>query len=843
MGLWGISGGEGRAEEPSLTGEQRDFFESRIRPVLIEHCYGCHSRDAREVKADFLLDTRAGIRKGGASGRDAVIPGDPAGSQLLEAIRHEREGLQMPPPGEGEKLSGTVIADFETWIAMGAPDPRGGESKLPRERAAENHWAFQPIASRELPSVRRSDWPKDRIDHFLLARLEAEGLEPVEDADRRTLIRRATLELTGLPPTREEIANFLKDPSPEDEAFATVVDRLLDSPAFGERWGRHWLDVARYAESSGYSRNMLYPFAWRYRDWVIDAFNADLPYDQFITQQLAGDLLPSGTVQQRDGQMIATGFLTIGPKTLNEGDPLLFELNVVDDQIDVTCRAFLALTANCARCHDHKYDPIPIQDYYALAGIFRSSRNLAGTCTNVRAEHEKAWPLGSEGEVLLARIEEATKAADEAQATYLEVVKERNAIREPLEKEGIDWKRNPTPELVRAEARVQEHQDKVRAARAAIPEPPEFAMAVVEAPVMSDDEWKVAAEAAAKDKKIPRPQRIADSPVFDKGLPDQPLGAVPRNGLSLFGSQFSLPAIPEDQSGRLQLAVWITDPRNPLAARVMVNRAWHHLFGIGIVESVDNFGLLGMPPSHPDLLDDLALRFSGEEMNWSMKQLIRTLVLSRAWRLSSTVRKENHAVDPDVRLRWRFAPQPLEGEAVRDSLLFVGQGLAEPPEEGSQVFTISMKQEKPLQREIGRRDYYYQDLDREVTYRSVYLPMARDVIFDSLKVFDAPDPNLVVGERQRTTVPTQSLFLMNSPLVLEQSRVLAGRVQGESQDVGERIAVVYETLLGRPPTGTEASLVQEYLAEPRVSGDNEEWDPWSEVIHALMGAAEFRTVY
>lgn len=358
---------------------------------------------------------------------------------------------------------------------------------------------------------------------------------------------------------------------------------------------------------------------------------------------------------------------------------------------------------------------------------------------------------------------------------------------------------------------------------------------------MDEVAWKEVIEAAAKDRKIPRPQRVADSPVFDKGLHDQPLDPVPRGPLGLFSAQLPSPAIGDGESGRLQLARWITDPRNPLTARVFVNRAWHHLFGTGLVESVDNFGLLGMAPSHPELLDDLALRFSGDEMGGSMKQLIRTLVLSRTWRLASTVNEAAHEKDPGVGLRWRFAPQRLEGEAVRDSLLFVGQGLADRPEEGSQVYTISMKQEKPLQREIGRRDYYYQDLDREVTYRSVYLPMARDVIFDSLKVFDAPDPNLVVGGRKLTTVPTQALYLMNSPVVLAQAVAMAERILAETGDDDDvrRIGKVYEILLGRPPTPEESGLVGEYLA----SSDGEPLETWAEIIQAVMGAAEFRTVY
>jgi hypothetical protein len=821
--------------EPELTKEQRDFFEARIRPVLIEHCYECHSPEAEEVESDFLLDTRLGIRKGGASGRDAVLPGDPAGSQLLEAIRYGRDDLQMPPGG---RLPDKVLTDFENWIAMGAPDPRGGESQLPRELAAETHWAFQKLERPELPAVHDMDWPKDRLDYFVLSKLGENALQPVGDAGRRTLIRRASLELTGLPPTLKEIEDFLTDPESEDVAFAKVVDRLLESKAFAERWGRHWLDVARYAESSGYSRNMLYPYAWRYRDWVIDAFHRDLPYDEFIRQQLAGDLLPADAGESKDDQIVATGFLTIGPKTFNEGDPLLFELNVVDDQIDVTCRAFLALTANCARCHDHKYDPIPTADYYALAGIFRSSVNLAGSCTNVRAEHEKAYPLGPEGTGLEKRILEATAASDEAQKRYMELVKKRNEIREPLEKAGVDWKKNPTPELEAAEAIVQEHQALVRAAKEAIPEPPDYAMAMQEAPVMDDEQWNTLVEAKKTDKKLPTPIRISNSPVYDKGLHDQPVDEVPRGTLTLFAKHLPMPEIGEGESGRLALAEWLVDARNPLTARVMVNRVWHHLFGTGLVETVDNFGLLGAGPSHPQLLDDLALRFSGEEMKWSMKSLIRTIVLSRSWRLASTMDEKSHSVDPDVRLIWRFPPQLIEGEALRDSLLFVGEGLAAPPAYGSQVYTISMMQEKPLQREIGRRDYYYKDLNKEVTYRSVYLPMARDVLFDSLKTFDAPDPNLVVGDRSETIVPTQALFLMNSEFVRRQAGALSKKLGRESPDEWSRIKKAFELLLARVPTESESAALAQYL-----SGEGDAETLRTEAIQAIMGSAEFRTVY
>lgn len=816
-----------------LTKAQRDFFESKIRPVLIEHCHECHSSDAKKIEADFLLDTREGIRKGGKSGRDAVIPGDAAGSQLLTAIRHVNPDLQMPPK---KKLPESVIVDFLTWINMGAPDPRDGESKLPRELAAASHWAFQPIANPEPPAVTSPDWPRDRLDRYILSDLEKAGLGPVADADRRTLIRRATLELTGLPPLPEEIRAFLDDPTPDREAFAKVVDRLLDSPHFGERWGRHWLDVARFGESSGYSRNMLYPHAWRYRNWTIDAFNRDLPYDRFLREQIAGDLLPATSPEEKDRQMIATGFLSVGPKTLDEANVTLFGLNVADDAIDATCRTFMALTANCARCHDHKYDPFPTRDYYALAGIFQSSSHLSGVETNSRMEHGAAQPLGPDGEQRVKQIAEFTKKAADTTAAYLEVVKKRNEIRDPLDKAGVDWKKNPPPELAAAEAEVQRHQALVKAAQAAIPAPPEFAMAVREGRVMTDDEWKAAVEANTKDRKIPLPSRIADSPLYSKGLHDQPQATVPRGVPTLFAAQLDAPPIGPGESGRLQLADWLTDPRHPLTARVWVNRVWHHLFGAGLVPSVDNFGLLGEPPSHPALLDDLAHRFVGDEMRWSTKKLIRTLVLSRAWMLDSAADPASYVIDPGNRLLWRYAPQPVEAETLRDSLLFVSGTLDFSPLEGSQVADVSQQQPNPQQREIGRKDYYLKDARSDVPYRSVYLPMARSAVLDVLTIFDMPDPNLVSGARRPSTVPVQSLFLMNSPLALAAAQAAAGRLPVEKDDAA-RIAVAFERVLGRLPDEIETAAMLKYLAS---AGQEKAWPG---AVQALMNSGEFRTIY
>ncbi len=809
-----------------------DFFEKKIRPVLVANCYECHSPESEKIESDFLLNTREGIRKGGATGRDSIIPGDVESSQLIGAIRYDDENLQMPPEG---MLPEAVIRDFEKWVEMEAPDPRDGRSRLPREIEAESHWSFQPLKKPEQPDVKDKSWPRDRIDFFSLARMEEAEVRPVADAGRSTLIRRVSIELAGLPPTMEEVNDYVKDPASDREAFEKVVDRLMKSQGFGERWGRHWLDVARYAESSGYTRNMLYPYAWRYRDWVIEALNKDMPYDEFVTKQIAGDLLPFDSLEQRDDQRISTAFLTIGPKTLNEGVPLLFELNVADDQIDATCRAFLALTANCSRCHDHKYDPIPTRDYYALTGIFRSTHHLAATETNVRFEHGQARPIGKDGEKLHLEIEEATKKKDGIQVKYLAAVKVRNECRDSLKEKGVDWEKNPTPELEEAEKEFRKFYDMVQAAQKAIPDPPNYAMSVKDARILDEEKWKAEFEKNSKEKKPTYP-RIQNSPLFEKGVHNSPKDEVPRGVLTLFDDQFSAPPISDNESGRLQLAEWLTDEKNPLTSRVIVNRVWHHLFGIGLVDTVDNFGLLGSKPSHPELLDDLAIEFM--EDGWSVKRLIKRILLSRTWQLSSAVDEKAQKADPDGRLRWRFTPQRLEGEVIRDVILFTGGNLDQKPPNGSQVLDVALTQPKKQQREIGRRDYYTKDVDQTVKYRSVYLPMARGGIFDVLKVFDAPDPNLVVGARKLTTVPSQALFLMNSELATEQAASLAGLVLGNSKDLNAQIDFVFQRIFSRLPDGSERQTVKNFF-----EGSPPTEELWAQAVQAMYCSGEFRTLY
>lgn len=818
------------------------FFESKIRPILVERCYSCHSTGAEKIEGDYLLETRDGIRKGGFSKQDAVIPGDGDGSQLIEAIRYANEELQMPPKG---RLPDSVIEDFEKWIAIGAPDPRDGISRLPRELTAENHWAWKRPQRMAMPEVENTDWPRDAIDHFVLARLEANQMAPNPDADRRTLIRRVTLELTGLPPSVKQIADFVNDSDDTRTALARVVDRLLADPGFGVRWGRHWLDVARYGESSGYSRNMLYPYAWRYRNYVIDSFNTDKPFDRFIREQIAGDLLPTDSPAQAEEQILGTGFLTIGAKTLNEGDSLLFNLNCADDQIDVTCRAFLGLTVNCARCHDHKYDPIPTADYYAMAGIFLSSRNLAGAETNVRHEHADAYPLGPDGRQQLLSIKQAEAKAAVAQNAYADLIKIRNELREQLEKKGVEWEKSPTPELAKAQAKAEVLSKLVVDAKAAIPDPPEYAMAVVEgmeakeaeafAKTLEVEKVEIAAEKkAGKTAKDPTPERprIQDSPVYERGLHDAPLDPVPRAALSLF--DYRTPPVGETESGRRQLADWIASPRNPLTARVYVNRIWHHLFGRGLVETVDNFGVLGAEPSHLELLDALALDFMAD--GWSTKKLIRRIVLSRAYSQSSRYHSAHAAKDPGNVFMWRFSPQLLEGEVIRDSILSVGGGLDPIHLLGSQVAEISKQHEFGRQREIGRRDFYMKDVTWDVRHRSVYLPMTRGVIPDMLATFDAADPNLVVGARTLTIVPMQALYLANSRMVIEESVNVAKQIRSRPAD--ERLDAAYELVLGRLPHANEKATIEKFL---KTSADSEK--TWARICQILICSGEFRTLY
>lgn len=781
--------------DAAVTPEQEQFFETKIRPVLATHCGECHSEKAEKLKGGLRLDTREGLRLGGDSG--AVIePGQPDKSSLLRAIRYRDEDLQMPPKG---KLSDEVITDLESWIKMGAPDPRTGRAVATSRPAtdlakAREFWSFQPPKKSAPPAVKQADWPRDDLDRFLLATLEDKGLAPVADASKQRLLRRVYFDLIGLPPTPEELDAFLKDDSPD--AFAKVVDQLLRSPRFGERWARHWLDVARFAESSG-KTNFAYPQAWRYRDWTINSFNADKPYDQFVREQIAGDLLPADNDAQRADQLIATGFLALGSKAHDAENRGQFVLDVIDEQIEATTRAFLGLTVACARCHDHKLDPISQRDYYALSGIFRSSQTcsgtMAGTFPNFNASPLIELPAGANVPSAVAALPREQRAAMEQRLATL--IKERDAIPQGEANRDRVRRSNSMISTVRLRLLTDRPGESPRT----------FAMGVQER------------------------EEAVNSPLYVRGELDQPGSVVPR-GLVRVLSENSSPAIASG-SGRRELADWLASPANPLTARVMVNRVWLHLFGRGLVATPDNFGSAGARPSHPELLDTLAVDFLND--GWSVKRLIRRIVLSRAYGMDSTHDQRGFEVDPDNALVWRMSKRRLDAEEVRDSLLFVGGKLQTTPPVGSPVARMGE----------GLALFIRVDgLDVSDTHRSVYLPVVRDQVPEGLALFDFADPSLVTGERAKTTGPAQALFFMNGPLVLKQADALAERILAMEGDDAHKVEAAYRLAVGRGPTDVERDRAVAFLRE--FATRLKEKDPnrwaWSTFCQTLFASAEFR---
>ena len=783
------------ADEKPATAEQLAFFEKKIRPVLIDKCYPCHSEEAKKgPKGGLLVNTRDGVRKGGDSG-PAVVPGNPKASLLVKALKGD--GAEAMPPKE--KLSADVVADFEAWVKMGAPDPRTGKAAAKKADAIDiekgkQHWAFQPPkVSRD---AKRSAGTSEAIDAFVLAKLTEKNLTPNPSADKRTLLRRVYFDLVGLPPTPEQVEAFLADKSPT--AFEKVVDELLASPAFGERWGRHWLDVARFAESSGKEQNILYPFAWRYRDYVIASFNADKPYDQFLKEQLAGDLLPAASDAEKAEYLIATGFLAVGPKSHNERNPLQFRLDLADEQIDAFSQAMLGLTVACARCHDHKFDPIPTRDYYALAGIFTSTETKFGT------------PRALQGRLNATPLAELPKDAPVPTGTTLSKREVEN-LRERL----TNLKKQ------RDDAIAEARKDGMAPVRLVIVA---NQIATIEEQVAhydADGNPKKLAMAAG-DRTFPR-----DSPVYQRGEPDKPGEVVPRGFLQVLGGG---PKV-RSGSGRKELAEWVASKDNPLTARVMANRVWLHLFGRGIVASPDNFGTTGQPPSHPELLDSLAVSFV--ENGYSVKKLIRSVVLSKTYRMSSDHNAANAAVDPDNVYLWRMSKRRLDAEAIRDAMYAVAGQLDETPAVGSPV----SKFEGPafaLQRFGG--------LDRlfDTTHRSVYLPVLRDNVPEVLALFDFAEPSLVTGAREDTSVPAQGLYLLNNPQVMRLAEKTAERLTREYLSPTERIDAAFRLAFGRPPTADEAKAADGFVK--RFAETKTQKAAWAAFAQALFAAAEFRYV-
>src|SRR5581483_2052344 len=589
-----------------------EFFEKKIRPVLAGKCYGCHSSALAKPMGGLLLDSREGIRRGGASGMAAVVPNKPDRSLLITAIQ-QKGTLKMPVGGV---LPDDVIADFETWIKMGAPDPRDAKAPPPPPpydfAKARQHWSYRPVADPEPPEIHDPQWNRTAIDRFIRAKLDHEGLTPVGLASRRALIRRATFDLIGLPPTPEEVDAFLRDTSPK--AFEKVVDRLLASRQYGERWGRHWLDVVRYADTAGCNSDFPVPDAWRYRNWVIDAFNRDEPYMDFVREQIAGDLLPAKNTEDRNAKIIATGYIAISRRfasSVNE------HYLTIDDTVDNVGKAMLGLSVSCAHCHDHKFDAIPEKDYFGIYGIFDSTVYAFPGVENTPRPYDFEALGGSGNQAKLAGWETQVKDI-------------YGKIRELRFGDG----RNK-PE---SKAEIERLKNEALALEMKPPDIPR-AYAVHEGTGHNA-----------------RMQYKGDN----KKLGEE----VPRGFLTVLGGQKLSDS--EKGSGRKQLAEWITDSKNPLTARVLVNRIWEGHFGKGIVATPNDFGVRGEAPTHPELLDWLTSRFV--ESGYSVKAMHRLIMLSRAYQLSSTSNAADYKKDPKNQYLWRFDRRRLEAEEIRDSL-------------------------------------------------------------------------------------------------------------------------------------------------------------------------------
>ena len=841
--------------------EGLEFFERKIRPILADRCYRCHSGD--KVKAELYLDSRDGMLKGGESG-PAVVPGEPEKSLLIHAIRHGDDDLDMPPK-QADWLSAEQIRDFENWVKMGAPDPRSVGGALPPPKPAINFvegrkfWSYRPLSDPGAPAVREKSWPRNAIDRFILAKLEEKNLPHAEDADRRTLLRRATFDLIGLPPTPEEMEAFLADSSPE--ALSKAVDRLLASPHYGERWGRHWLDVVRYADTAGCNSDYPIPQMYKYRNYVINSFNADKPFDQFIREQIAGDLLPWKTEAERHERIIATGYLA-STRRFASGEGGTQHL-IIDDTIDNLGKAFLGLSVSCARCHDHKFDPISNEDYYALYGIFASTRypfpgiesnkvprDLVPLIAPEKAEEilkpfrEKLKTYDDEVKKLEDERDAAQKVLREADEARRAEAAKAKAVAEAAAPKSVEVPPPSDPELRRKFEELQAAQEQARKTRAFIDaeirrlEGGKVALAEtaeskrLAAARKRIDELKNEIKGAQKRREdfaktqpliesayaVAEGQKIANAKLLIRGEPKNLGPEIPRRFLEVLGGQ----PVSTDQkgSGRRELAEWIADSANPLTARVIVNRIWQDHFGRGIVQTANDFGIRGTAPTHPELLDYLTRRFI--ESGWSVKALHRLILDSRAYRLSSEGRAENAKVDPNNDWLWKFSRRRLQGEEIRDAMLAVSGGLDR-----------TMGGEHPFapQKTWGYTQHRPFIEVFETDRRSVYVMIQRIRRHPFFALFDGADTNASTALRGTSTTPLQALYLMNDPFVHAQAKRLAARLIAERADDAGRIERAWQLAFGRSPSATERAAAAEFTAKVRTkSSEAEAWESYARVL-------------
>ncbi len=911
-----------------------EFFEAKIRPVLVERCYQCHSaaaRTSKKLKGGLLLDTRDGLRAGGESGR-AVVPGKPGESLLLKALRGGDDASQMPPKG---KLPDAVIADFEKWIRIGAPDPRDDASEPATAidwKAARQFWAFQPPVKHPVPKVNDAKWPTNDIDYFILAQLEKHHLKPVRPAGKRELIRRATFDLTGLPPTIDETEAFEKESIQNpNSAIRNLIDRLLKSPHYGERWGRYWLDVARYADDKALAFANPWPHAWRYRDWVVKALNDDMPYDRFVRLQLAGDLLPEPKTDYTL-RLAGLGFQGLGAVYHKGSVAEQVIADELDDRVDTLSRGLLGLTVACARCHDHKYDPIPTRDYYSLASAYNGAgwQEVAMAPPEVIAQYNagqrrikeqddmirqwlrdisqregqkqfgkisqymqvgwrmnmlqskgvktadgeiaklenlhpyfvnrfreflrpdrkneaikrfpqlKAWFAHDDKDLKIAKYEDAIvpdalgQIADQLQQLAQTALQRRAALNGEYEKALAQAKNDAEKKNVKRPALEKEHEQFLKNIWLDGNGPLHADDGNTERQLLSGEEKSqlVALRKELVQRKQAAPPKYPVAHGVSGGGTAMPIyirGDVKRKGdntqagfLQILrragkanGDKADGSQEPSSQTfTRLDLANAICSPRNPLTARVIVNRVWQHHFGRGIVASASNFGMVGDRPTHPELLDTLAVRFI--ESGWSLKWLNRELMLSSVYQLSADQNADNANRDPGNRLLWRFAPRRLDVEAWRDAIL-----------------AVSGK----LDRTLGGPAVGSTEAGH--VRRTLYGMVSRRDPDKMLIAFDFPDANVSNARRDVTTVPQQQLFVLNSDFMIQSAAALAARLEKAATSDEQRIALAYQWAYARTPTADEVRFNLKFLRVATENRGEDRLSAWGQLAQAILAANEF----
>ena len=765
--------------------ERHTFFEANIRPVLVNNCFQCHGGE--EINNGLRVNSREALLEGGDNG-PAIVPGQPDASLLLEAIRYDDESqVQMPPD---EKLPDHVVADFEEWVRGGALWPAGSAWQAEVVEPIGPHWSFLPVKPVE-PPVPSSAWSDHPIDQFISAGWREHELDPNPPAEKRTLIRRVYFDLIGLPPAPEKVSAFVNDTSPD--AFENVVESLLASPRYGERWGRYWMDVVRYADTAGDNADYPIPEIYRYRDYIIDAFNTDKPYDQFVLEQLAGDILAKeglakeglakeGAPEHFAERVIATGFVAISRRYGSNGYEK--EHLVIEDTLETMGRAFMGMTLRCARCHDHKFDPVTMKDYYALYGFFESTQY-----PYTGSELFKFGRTHRQNLVPLLPPEQADPLVDSHRKRQSQLKAEMDKV------EGLK-KKELSQQLARSD----------------LPGDLPQAYAV-------------------------RDGTAVDSHIQPRGDPDPGRqGPVVKRNTPQFLSGGKSLDVPSGQSGRLQLAQWLTDPANPLTARVMVNRVWQHHFGEGIVSTPSNFGRSGAMPTHPKLLDYLAVRFV--ESGWSIKAMHRLILSSKTYQLASDYKAQNASIDPTNTYYWQFKRSRLDAEAIRDAMLAISGKLKLNRPGGHPFPAITTWQ--------WTQHYPFKRASYPSSHRSVYLMTQRLRRHPFIGLFDGPDTNTTTAKRMRSTIPQQSLFLRNHPWVKEQAQAFAGRLIGFSKDLAQRVNLAYQFAYGREAYSDEQQRAAAYLTQVseeldahQLSPEQRELEAWTSYTRVVLTANEF----